>query len=262
MQRRRFNLHLNRRALRRWHRHGGKVAALFVVILAGTGLLLNHSAELGLASRHVEFTPLLSWYGLDGEIETLSFDLGDSWVSCVGGQTFLDRQPLVMVGGCPIGAVRAVAGVGMRVVATPSELVLVSEEGELIERLDAAAGLPVDLLAVGVQPDGTVVVEAPSGWWGADRELLRWTPLPQTTPVNWSRPAAAPAELRADLLRAYRGEGLSVERLVQDLHSGRLFGRWGAYLVDGVAVLLLLLVASGLLLGRQGRREGRLRLRP
>ena len=44
---------------------------------------------------------------------------------------------------------------------------------------------------------------------------------------------------------AYSGSPLSYERVLLDLHSGRIFGRVGVLVVDAAAVALLLLALSG-----------------
>ncbi len=55
-----------------------------------------------------------------------------------------------------------------------------------------------------------------------------------------------PCGLRGRLVEAYRGKGLLLERVLLDVHSGRILGAWGVYLVDAAAVLFLGLVLSGL----------------
>ena len=47
------------------------------------------------------------------------------------------------------------------------------------------------------------------------------------------------------MLRMYRGRGLSMEKLILDVHSGRILGRFGVILVDLAAVLFLLLSITG-----------------
>ena len=44
----------------------------------------------------------------------------------------------------------------------------------------------------------------------------------------------------------YQSQYLTVERIVLDAHSGRLFGDIGVFFMDIVAVLLILLSLSGL----------------
>ena len=49
---------------------------------------------------------------------------------------------------------------------------------------------------------------------------------------------------------AWRGRGLTVERLLLDLHSGRILGEAGPLLMDLVAVFLIVLSLSGLILSK------------
>ena len=45
--------------LRAWHRGMGALAALFLLMLAVTGILLNHTLDLKLAERHLDWPWLL-----------------------------------------------------------------------------------------------------------------------------------------------------------------------------------------------------------
>ena len=46
--------------------------------------------------------------------------------------------------------------------------------------------------------------------------------------------------------QAYRGQGLTMKRVIRDLHSGRLFNQtWGIYLMDDSAILMIWLGLSG-----------------
>ena len=62
---------------------------------------------------------------------------------------------------------------------------------------------------------------------------------------NWVQVTGEPAAIEDDVLRAYRGQGLPWGRVLLDLHSGRILGIWGPYLIDGAAIALLILVCSG-----------------
>ena len=41
-------------------------------------------------------------------------------------------------------------------------------------------------------------------------------------------------------MQAYRGGGLPLKRVIFDLHSGRIVGQWGVYVVDGAAFLAVI----------------------
>jgi len=51
----------------------------------------------------------------------------------------------------------------------------------------------------------------------------------------------------------YRGTGITVARLLADLHSGRLFTRAGPLAIDLVGVLLIALSVLGVILWLKGR---------
>lgn len=49
----------------RWHRRVGITAAVLVVIISITGLILNHNTSLGLHKDFITSKWLLEWYGYD-----------------------------------------------------------------------------------------------------------------------------------------------------------------------------------------------------
>ena len=61
------------RSLYIWHRYMGLAAALFVIVLAVTGLALNHTQELGLDSNYVKSGALLNWYGVQAPENITSY---------------------------------------------------------------------------------------------------------------------------------------------------------------------------------------------
>jgi len=64
---------------------------------------------------------------------------------------------------------------------------------------------------------------------------------------------------RKILPRVYRAEdgpeGVRADIVVADLHSGRLFGRTGALVLDGITLGWLVLLTSGLVMYSLGRRR-------
>ncbi|MCP4062748.1 MAG: hypothetical protein GY740_05680 [Gammaproteobacteria bacterium] len=74
-----------------------------------------------------------------------------------------------------------------------------------------------------------------------------WTSVPPANKqVAWSSPRATPAAVRKQLLDTYHGEGISLQQLLLDLHSGRIM-RIGPWISDLSALAILLLVISGLI---------------
>lgn len=90
-----------------------------------------------------------------------------------------------------------------------------------------------------------LVLTLSSGRYSFDRELVGWTVLGSEARVAAVAPIEVPAELRNRIVRAYRGDGLSVYRVVLDVHSGRFFGALGIGIVDLSALAMGFLTLTG-----------------
>lgn len=237
--------------VRRAHRFAGVTGLLLFVLLAVTGIALNHSDALGLADTHVEAPWLLRWYGREAEPLRQGYPLAGQWLTAAGEHLYLDQRTLEADIKQLVGAV--VSG-PMRVVAADTGLWLFTDDGELIEHL--GSGSAANVKAIGTADDGRVVVETPDGLLQADVDLVGWHAWQGK--VRWSAPQELPSSLAEALTRQHFGEGPSWERVLLDLHSGRLLhipGWLPAWLLADLAgVLLLLLSFSGLWVWLRHRR--------
>jgi len=229
------------RSLRSWHRTVGVVSALFVALLAVTGLLLNHSPQLQLGKRYVQMPLLLDLYHIELPEETTSFRVGDAWVSQVGERLYLNSIEVADFADTLIGTVKLDDTI---VIGVPNQLLFLNVEGRLVEKLGDADGVPADMRRLGLTPSGELAIEAAHGTYIADLERLGWRHT-DAAAASWAQTAPLPPAFRERLARAYRGRGLPLERVLLDVHSGRIIGTWGVYLVDAMAVLFVILAATG-----------------
>jgi len=246
------------RSLYLWHRYIGLAAALFVILLATTGLLLNHTEELALDSRHVQSSLLLNWYGVKVPDDMSSYPAGPATVTAVGDRIYLNAAPLSQAHAPLVGALEFS---GLIVIATGGQLLLYTPEGDLVERLDAAIGVPGRIQALGLTENGVLTVRSPAGYYQSDANLLEWQET-QPPEATWSRPKVPSPGLVTVLQQTYRGTGLSLERILLDIHSGRILGGWGVYLVDAAALVFLLLACSGIWLWSRRRKTMRAHRQP
>lgn len=236
-----------------WHRRVGLLAAIFVVALSATGILLNHSARLGLDSSFVDWPWLTRLYGEDSP-DLNAFRLGDQWVfRAPDGRVYLDAREVAPCSGKLVGAVAASE---LLLAGCAEELLVITPAGELLESVSAATGLPVPLQGIGLIDD-RVAVQAEGAWWYADIEQMVFNQRVQAgdSAIVQRVPDVLPTHIRAQIPAPQRW--LSWERLVLDLHSGRLFGRMGVAVVDGIGVLLITLATSGSLMWWLRRRRER-----
>ena len=237
------------RSLYIWHRYIGISTAVFVIVLTVTGLVLNHTDELDLDSSYIQSDLLLDWYGIDSSGELTSYTSGTVSVTAVNDRVFWDNEPLSHISAPLTGLLVYSEFV---VIAAGGVLTLYTVDGELIEKLEHVAGVPADILAIGITAQELLAAKTAQGIYLTDDGMLEWRKA-DNPEVLWSVASPVPDELKEVLQATYRGTGLPVERVLLDLHSGRIFGRAGVYLVDAAAILFLLLAISGVWLWTRRR---------
>ncbi len=226
-----------------WHRYLGLTVALFALILATTGLALNHTDRLRLDDRHVQLAPLLDWYGIEAPAQATSFSAGGHTLSLLGERLFFDSRMMPGEYGRLIGVA---PWHDLLIVAVDEQILLLAPDGELVERLTAKDGVPAGMQAIGTDDRGRITIRAAHGLYQPDDDLLDWLhPERRDIRVRWAQASDLGPERKAALDRRYLAEALPWERVLLDLHSGRILGPAGPWLMDAAAVILILLALSG-----------------
>lgn len=241
-------------AMRRLHRSFGVIAAIFVLFMVLSGLAINHSNDLELDQRHVSQSFLLSWYGLGKPPGIYSYAVDDNWLSFAGSQLYLNDKSVATI----VDGVGAVTNGKLYIAAGSDELLLLDEDGNLVERIpwSPISSAPID--TIGVYKDTFIAVRSAGQIWLADEDLLDWQQSENANEKTlWSHSEPAPDDLQRNITVLYRGEGPSLERVLLDLHSGRIFGTFGVLVYDLLALALGFLSISGLVLWFRGRRNGK-----
>jgi uncharacterized iron-regulated membrane protein len=230
--------------LLRWHRRIGVAIAIFVVMLVATGIAINHSSDLGLDKQPLKQTWLLNHYGIPTPVlrsfPLKSVSADDIWLSQLGDGLYLSETEIGSCSGALLGAVALPETIA---VLCAGRLQLFTLAGEKLDDISESLGLPrgVDALAVEQQ---AVLLRTPASVFAFDSRTLMFSVI-SVSDIEWAGAALAPPALQRNLYAQYSGSGLSWERLLLDLHSGRLFGSLGVFIVDLAAIALLLIALSG-----------------
>lgn len=230
----------------KWHRRIGLVCAIFVLVLSVTGLLLNHTTSLKLDSIKLRSPILTSLYNLPSATPA-SFRAGEQWVSHNGIDTlYLGQENIEQ---CEPPLKGAITQRNLLQILCGNELLLLTTEGDLLEKISPVLGLPDGSQALALS-DGQLIIKTANGALSADIDTLQFKST--TASPAWVKAETPPAELKNFLTE--QSPAMDLEQILLDLHSGRLFGGIGVFVMDLAAILLIVLSITGVIAWQTSRK--------
>lgn len=231
------------RSILKWHRYLGVVIALTVVVVAVTGICLNHTGALTLDKRFITNKWVLNAYGAQAPKSWAGYNVDqEAWTLQIGNQLFLNDSPLGHTESTLVGAVYHGE---YYLLATQAQVFLFDQKLQLIEEMSELQGIDGRVLKIGSDSQGRVCLAlAENRYLVADELISSWLPVVPES-VVWSVEQPLPETLLGSLERFWFGEGVSLERLMLDLHSGRVFSQVGVVLLDLAGVGMILLAFTG-----------------
>lgn len=236
----------------KWHRRLGLVVAVLVVMLVVTGILINHSQSMGWHHKPVFSHWLARLYQIPPSVASQGYPVSDHWIAQLDNTIFLDDVPLVSCSDPLLGALQLS---DLMAVVCGDSLWLFESSGELVEQV---RGVPANGLQLGTDA-GLVLVKTAAGIAAYDDDQGGWQEQALTESILWLTPRLLPSSLANKLTQQAPIPGLNRERVLLDIHSGRILGDLGVWIVDGAAVVMLILACSGFLTwyGRYRKRSKR-----
>ncbi|GGI71251.1 PepSY-associated TM helix domain-containing protein [Shewanella gelidii] len=232
------------RLLRPWHRRIGILSALFILLLASTGILINHSHDLGIDRSHVHSEWLLDYYGIKPPQQINVLQLTPQLIAAADNQLWFGSQRIMDSDSSFVGIATFEQGYA---IANQQTITLLSLNGQIIETQDSSSGLPEQITAIGTSGQ-QIWVQGQQRLFLADQDFIEWQPATPLAPIAWfsARPQhqLAPQQ-RATINLNTRAMHLSWERVLLDLHSGRLFGDLGRWFMDLAALALIFISVTG-----------------
>jgi len=222
--------------LYKFHRYTGLSSAIILLMLAITGIALNHTEKLKLDSQMIQSKTILDWYGIKSPDNLSSFPTKNHWLTQSSQQIYLDYSPLPKTENTLIGAIETD---DYMVAAFNHSLLLLSLTGEIIEQI------PIESLEkIGLNSQHQIIIMSRQRTQYSNDELLSWNPYNKQD-ISWSTLSPLPNSIANSIKTSARSNILPLERVILDLHSGRFFGTIGLLIVDLCGLLLILLVMSG-----------------
>ena len=222
------------------HKFTGIAVCVFLIHLSITGIFLNHTEDLGLDEKYTDSPMILALYNISMPNKEESFLVDNHFISRFGNQVFLDNQP-VFKSEVPI--IGAIIFNQMLVIAIENELVLLTEDGELIEKLTTANGVPENIQKLGAF-NSLLFLKTSNQVWESNDEGQEWR-VSNSSFNEWSNEVVMPDEKTQQVESYFLGKGVSLEQFFLDLHNGNIIKGFGKWILDIIAIFLLLISISG-----------------
>jgi len=240
--------------IRRLHSWLGIILLIPLVVACVTGMILNHTVDLDLSNRHTSASWIQARYGMELEGEPEAYGLeGKAYAATWDGHIF-HASSIVDDSSSLVAAVPLRDGTA---VVTTTAVHYFDLAGELVETMSSATLPATPISRAGRTGDLTLVLESPTGTFTSDENLLSFTESPDDQETFWST-VVTPSESDVKTWKTtFSGDGVPLDRVILDLHSGRFFGTVGKWIYDITVVGVLVLSVTGFVLFLRGRRRRR-----
>ncbi len=236
------------RTLLSFHRYIGLSVAIIAIHLSITGILLNHTNDIGVDKNYISSSTILGWYGIKQPDSLPGHKLDDHWISQWNENIYFNQKII----GQSINPLRgATTTEHFYALATSETIWLITIDGDIIEKLNAPGEKLGDIIQLG-QQDKFIVIKTEQGLFKADADLVSWQPI-ENTGINWSKPDDIPAHLSESIFA--QGHSISWERVLLDVHSGRIISQGGVIIIDLAGILLIILAVTGTIIWYKRRRR-------
>ena len=227
------------RHLRAWHRKLGIITAVFIIFLAITGMMINHANWLSLDISSVKNSWLLNYYGIKAPNDVRFY--ADKKISVTDNYVWLDDKLLFESTTAVISAAKFQQ---FYLIVSSDQISLYSHQGELVDQLDSASGVPDNILALAIN-NQHIIVKTDDNIMQTDSDFFTWQTVTGDN-FNWIKPEDASNTAKQSTILQFKSQFLSWEQVLLDAHSGRIFSQAGVFVSDIIALLLIMLSVSGI----------------
>lgn len=216
------------------------ITAFFVFIMVISGILLNHASDLKLDQKHLTWHWLLKHYDLVSVQADTVYILGKNVVSQFGNDIFIGATPSIQSDQLVVGGI---ALEEIMVVATENSLLLFNLDGDFIDQMGLEENIPADIQNIGLF-HGDPVIQTRTGLWRSDLMLAKWENV-SLQGVGWSSAQPMPDSIEIQLAEYFHGRGVTVEKILLDIHNGHILPKYGIWILDILGFLLIWLMLTG-----------------
>ena len=223
----------------RLHIYVGLGISLLLIHLSITGIFLNHTDDLELNKTYISSKWILNLYGLNVPRPSKIFTIQQDNFSHFDTEVFLNNKPIFLFDSELIGVIKNRENF---IIAAQDELFIVNQSGALIDKQKI---LSFTIKSIGKYKEKIVIRDEQLNKWVGKSISGKWAPIIKDN-IDWSKPGTMTPLNKKDIKQYFVGNGISLEHIILDFHSGAIFKKEGKLFFDLVSLLLIFLSVSSI----------------
>ena len=224
------------------HKFIGLAVCFFLIHLSISGIMLNHTNDLNLDQHRISWEWLLKAYGIPTPKTKTVYAVGQSFLHQTNNQIFLDEKLILRDESDLMGALLHNNEI---TIVTADSIIKINLLGNVLKKVMVVNALDKSIKRIGLNSNN-IVIEYNNTYLTQENNSDEWLPKDNVIDIDWANKKTLPVNLKNKLKNYYVGDGLSVEQVILDIHSGTIFNKLGRAFMDGIAILLIILSASGM----------------
>jgi len=238
---------MNKPSARKLHRSLAWVMVFGLVYLTLSGVLLNHSKALDLPNIDIKNPLLLKWYGQSAAVVSQSFSVNQHWITRINQNLYWDDKLLPLQG----EIYQILPHEPFLFIRQASQVAFLSSTGELIDLIPLPEKLQKQNESQLFVSQQQIYLMIDQQVWSLNAEYSEFvlntdnatSTFKMTTEALTNNPL--PETLKTKLL-ALAPSGLTLEKIILELHNGYFIGSIGPWLLDLFALLILITIITGI----------------
>ena len=227
--------------LLKFHNIIGLFVCLVLIHLSVTGIALNHTDRLNLNQTKISWDWLLNTYGISVPETKIAFSVEDNFFHLTNSQIFMNTQSIMRSEDMLVGVIELDS---QFIISTTFSIILINKSGDFIRKIKLPEISVPKINKIGSYSDG-IIIEINEIKFMSDKNLENWVPKKNSDTVEWSTEISIPVDMSNQIKTYYVGEGITIEQIILDLHSGVIFKSTGKFIMDIIALLLIFMSVSG-----------------
>ena len=238
-----------RQFVRKFHKWIGLIASVWLLLLASTGFLLQHSQKWQLDQKYINNAAILKFYGI-GE-QFIAFKQGNKQLIQLDNQLIQNNKVTIKL---EENINSALYHQDYWIIATDTQIIWVDEKGQIIQTLDEIDGLNVPINKIGKQSKNgnqEIIYKSQDQTFNIESELIQTNDA--TALIEWPK-IYTNQNIKEKSIKLSSKDYLSFEQFIFDIHAGITTP---SLLNDIAAISLIILSISGIFLFFRKRKRNR-----